>query len=146
MKIDICEMTLDDLEIIKGILISDFDNFWSYEILKEELNSDTSHFFIVKDDKERIVGFAGIKVIIDEADIMNIVVHKTLRHKGIGSMLLNTLISYCKINKLKSLTLEVNENNSNAILLYEKFNFDNIGIRKNYYNGKDNAIIMRKNL
>ena len=77
---------------------------------------------------------------------MNIVVHKTLRHKGIGSMLLNTLISYCKINKLKSLTLEVNENNSNAILLYEKFNFDNIGIRKNYYNGKDNAIIMRKNL
>lgn len=33
----ISEMNLQDLENIKGCLLTDFDNFWSYNILKQEL-------------------------------------------------------------------------------------------------------------
>ena len=44
----------------------------------------------------------------------------------------------------ESISLEVNENNSIAIHLYESYGFRKVGLRKKYYNGKDNAIIMTK--
>ena len=45
---EIVTMILDDLEQMKDTLYSDFDNFWTYETLKEELNSSTSKYFICK--------------------------------------------------------------------------------------------------
>ena len=145
MDINIREMTISDLENIKEILSSEFDNFWNYNILKDELLTENSKYIIAIFDDE-IVGFAGLKVIVDEADIMNIVVKKTYRHNGIGSVLLENLISYAKSLDLNTVTLEVNEHNLSAIKLYDKFNFDHIGIRKKYYNGESDAIIMSKNL
>ena len=145
MDFKISKMTLDDLEIIKDILISDFDDFWNYDILKQELECENSYFVIVKTNDE-IVGFAGLKIILDEADIMNIVVKKHFRHNGIGSLLLESLISYSKSLNLKTITLEVNEYNSSAINLYNKFNFNKLGIRKKYYEGTIDAIIMSKSL
>lgn len=139
-------MSIEDLESIKNILISDFDNFWSYDVLKDELECKNSYVIIAKNNENTIIGFACLKVILDEADIMNIVVRKTFRHNGIGSVLLDNLISYSKNSNLKSITLEVNENNLSAIHLYNKFSFDKLGIRKKYYNGESDAIIMSKQL
>lgn len=146
MDLSISEMTLDDLSNIKDVLISDFDDFWNYDILKEELGCSNSFFVVAKNNLNEIVGFAGLKIIVDEADIMNIVVKKSFRHNGIGSFLLEYLISYAKDKHLKTVTLEVNENNLSAIHLYDKFNFDHIGIRKKYYNGESDAIIMSKKI
>lgn len=145
MDLKIEKLTLDDLNNIKNILISDFDDFWNYDILEEELKCENSYFMVTKSNDE-IVGFAGLKVIVDEADIMNIVVKKSYRHNGIGSVLLENLISYAKSLDLNTVTLEVNEHNLSAIKLYDKFNFDHIGIRKKYYNGESDAIIMSKKI
>ncbi len=134
-------MSLDDLEKIKNILNTDFDDFWNYEILKEELTSQNTIYFVAKIDNE-IVGFAGIKIILDEADLMNIVVKKEHRKKGIASSLLNKLIVIAKEKNLKSINLEVNANNLSAINLYKKLNFIEIGKRKNYYKDQD-AILMK---
>ena len=146
MDFKIDKMSLKDLTSIKDILTTEFDDFWNYEILKSELESSNSYFFVAKNNSDEIVGFAGIKVILDEADIMNIVVKKDFRNKKIGSLLLEHLISYSKSINLKNITLEVNKNNLSAIKLYEKFAFDRLGIRKKYYNGKDDAIIMSKSI
>lgn len=143
MDLNFDKMTIYDLDNIKDILLSDFDDFWSYEILKQELDCDNSYFIVAKDNNQ-IVGFAGLKIIIDEADIMNIVVKKDFRNKGIGSCLLDNLILCCQDLSLKIITLEVNVNNLNAISLYKKFGFEKIGVRKNYYNGIHDAIIMTK--
>ena len=140
-EIQITEMSLFDLENIKDILISDFDDFWNYNILKSELESSNSKYIIAKTNDGEIIGFAGIKIIIDNADIMNIVVKKSWRNQGVGNLLLNNLISLCKDLNLLSLSLEVNEDNLPAIHLYEKFGFKQIGLRKNYYQDK-NGIIM----
>ncbi len=145
MNFSIEKMTLDSLISIKDIFISDFDDFWNYDILKQELECSNSYFIIAKNNNE-IVGFAGLKRIVDEADIMNIVVKKSYRNNGVGSLLLENLISTAKLLNLKTITLEVNENNLSAIKLYDKFNFNHIGIRKKYYNGESDAIIMKKNL
>ncbi len=140
-KIDIQEMSLNDLEKIKDILISDFDDFWNYNILKEELESPNSKYIIAKTNDSEIIGFTGIKVLVDNADIMNIVVKKSWRNQGVGNLLLNNLISICKDLNLLSLSLEVNEDNLPAIHLYEKVGFKQVGLRKNYYQDK-NGIVM----
>jgi len=142
MDLKVENMTLDDLNNIKDILISDFDDFWTFNTLEEELKCTNSFFLVAKNDNNEIVGFAGIKAILDEADIMNIVVKKSFRGHGIGSKLLQNLILFAKKHNLKTVTLEVNETNLPAIKLYNKFNFNKVGIRKKYYNGKNDAIIM----
>lgn len=140
-EVQITEMSLFDLENIKDILISDFDDFWNYNILKEELESSNSKYIIAKTNDGEIIGFAGIKIILDNADIMNIVVKKSWRKQGVGNLLLNNLISLCKELNLVSLSLEVNEDNLPAIHLYEKVGFKQVGLRKNYYYNNDGVIM-----
>lgn len=141
---NISVMTIDDLNIIKDNLFTDFDNFWNYNNLKDELISQNSYVIVSKNDNNEITGFADIKVILDEGDIMNIVVKKSYRKNGIGSALLEHLISYANSKNLKTVTLEVNEHNQPALILYKKFGFEQVGVRTKYYGGEDNAIIMTK--
>lgn len=136
------KMTNEDLEKIKDNLSKDFDNFWDSEILKEELNSRTSKYIVAKKSNNIIVGFAGIKIILDEAEIMNIVTKKEERHQGIGKLLLNEIIKISKENNIYLINLEVNAKNTIAINLYKKYNFKEVGLRKKYYNGQDDAILM----
>lgn len=142
MDIKISEMNLSDYNSIKDILPIHFDDFWNKAILKEELINPNSKYIVAKLGKE-IIGFAGIKIILDEADIMNIVTKKAFRNNGIGSLLLKNLINISKNSKVKSINLEVKEDNLSAIHLYKKFGFQILGTRKNYYKNK-NAIIMKK--
>ena len=137
----ISEMNLQDLGDIKDCLLTDFDDFWSYNILKQELENGKSKYFVAKQENE-IVGFAGILLIIDQVNIMNIVVKKDKRNFGIGSLLLEEIIRYSKIHNATSITLEVNEKNIPAIKLYKKYGFKQVGLRKKYYNNEDNAILM----
>ena len=141
-NVEISKMNLDDFNDIKNILISDFDDFWKIDTFEEELKNNNSYYLVGKINNE-IVGFAGIKIVLDEADIMNVVTRKTYRNQGISSIILEKLISYAKQNGIKKLTLEVNEQNISAIHLYKKFNFKEIALRKNYYNNTYNAIIMQ---
>lgn len=143
-NIEILPMTLEDLNEIADILVSDFDNFWSYDIIKNELKAENSNYIVARFNQE-IVGFAGIKVMVDEADVMNLVVKKEARNQGVGSLLLAKLIRLSKELHLTSITLEVMEENYSAIHLYKKFGFEQIGIRKNYYQDK-NGLIMKVNL
>lgn len=140
-KMEIHTMHVSDLNEIKENLVENFDNFWSYEIFKEELVNNNSRYLVAHYDGE-IVCYGGIKIILDVADIMNIVTRKDKRNMGFGKFILNELINISKEEKCTSITLEVNENNKPAIHLYEQFDFKQVGLRKKYYDGIDNAILM----
>ncbi len=144
MAIQIEKMNLNHLNELQEILISDFDDFWSFSTLKEEVENENSSYIIGKINNE-IIGFAGLKKIFDQADIMNIVIKKTYRNQGIGTLLLENLILLAKDLNISTLFLEVNEQNKPAIHLYEKLGFEKLGVRKKYYNN-NNGIIMKKNL
>lgn len=141
--IQITQMTLEDFEEIKDILQTEFDEFWKPSILKSELESENSKYIVAKNDNI-VVGFAGIILLPDDAEITNIVTKKSERKKGIGNLLLAKIIEMAKKER-DNISLEVNEKNEVAIKLYEKYGFEKVGIRKKYYNGIDNAIIMTKN-
>lgn len=83
MNLNINKMTLNDLNSIQNILFTEFDDFWTYSAFMQELKCENSYFIVGKSDNNEIVGFAGIKVILDEADIMNIVVKKSYRNNGV---------------------------------------------------------------
>lgn len=138
---EIINMTLEDLCEIKPILNLEFDDLWSINILKSELENINSKYIVAKINNE-IVGFAGVWFSVDDAHITNIVVKKSARHTGIGSKLLEKLINLTKEQNKLSLTLEVNTQNIPAQNLYQKYGFKNLGIRKKYYNGIEDAFIM----
>lgn len=141
MNIEILSMSISDLDKIKNELEIDFDDFWNYNIFKQELENPNSQYFVALLDEE-IVGFAGIWIAVDDIHITNIVTKKDLRNQGIAKKLLEHLLIVSKQKNLSSLTLEVNEKNIPAIKLYEKYHFQKIGQRKNYYKQNENAIIM----
>ena len=143
MNLEIYNMTDYDLSLIKDILIDDFDDFWTYDVLQEELNNPNSEYFVAKLENN-ILGFAGIWKAVDDVHITDIVVKKSNRQTGIGSKLLEKLIQTAKSQNFNSITLD--EHNQPAINLYLKYGFKNVGFRKKYYNNKDNAIIMTKEL
>ena len=112
--------------------------------IKELVNNNSSYLVLRYDNK--IVGYGGIKIILDEAELMNIVTKKDKRNMGFARLILNELIEISKEHNCSKLNLEVNEKNSAAIHLYELFDFKQVGLRKQYYNGKDNAILMTLDL
>ena len=138
-------MSNNDLESIKEILQTEFDEFWNYEVLKQELSSNNSKYIVAKTLDNIIVGFSGIKIILDTAELMNIVTKKLYRKNGIGKLMLEYLINYCKKIGIKTLNLEVNAQNTIAINLYKKYNFKEVGLRKKYYNNTYDAILMSLN-
>lgn len=139
----ILKMNLDDFEQIKDCLQEEFDEFWTPNILKSELESPNSKYIVAKEN-ENIVGFAGIIISIDDTEITNIVTKKAERKRGIGTLLLDKLIEMTKKENRDKISLEVNENNIEAKNLYIKNGFEIVGRRKKYYNGIDDAIIMTK--
>lgn len=143
--IDIKPMILEDLESIKDILYSDFDDFWNYNVLKSDFENSNSKYFVAKLNEE-IVGFAGMLDTVDQFEITNIVIKKNKRNIGIGNLLLKFLISFTKGNHKDRIYLEVNETNVAAIALYEKNGFKKNGLRKKYYKNIDDAILMTLNL
>lgn len=143
--IEIKLMDMEDFNIIKGVLQNEFDEFWTPGVLKSELKSNLSKYIVAKEN-EKILGFAGIIILPDDVEITNIVTKKSERKKGIGKLLLDKLIEMAIETGKDNISLEVNEKNYAAISLYKKAGFEDVGRRKKYYNGIDDAIIMTKNL
>lgn len=143
MEVQITEMTLQDVKSISSHLATDFDDFWTASLLQSEIENEHSLCFTAKTE-ETIVGFACLWVSIDDVHITNIVTKKNCRNQGIASKLLEEIIQKVKD---KPLTLEVKSSNFPAIHLYEKYGFEKIGVRKNYYtnhNQTEDAIIMTR--
>ena len=140
-NIQISFMTLDDLNSISATLNLEFDSFWNYNNIKSEIDNPDSCVLVAKDNNQ-VIGFAGIRKVVDVMHLMDIVVSKHHRRKNIASILMKELINISLENNINELTLEVSQNNLPAINLYTKFGFKELGIRKNYYGVNNNAIIM----
>jgi len=140
-NVNINKMSIEDLKTIKDDFTTNFDEFWTSSVLEEELKNKNSYYIVAKQNEE-IVGFAGIWFSVDDIHITNIVVRKDLRGNGIGSILLKELIKISKSTDKQFLTLEVKDTNEPAKILYAKYGFKVQGIRKKYYNSKEDAIIM----
>ena len=116
---------------------------WSEKSVASELDNPLS-FWLVADDNGRVAGYVGSQTVMDETDMMNVAVHPDYRKQGIATALIVGLVGELRKKGSHCLTLEVRASNENAISLYRKLDFQQIGLRKNYYhNPKEDALILR---
>lgn len=127
------------------VALIEADNFsvpWSEKSFREAAVK-TETIYVVAEENGEILGYAGAWCVFGEADITNVCVRKVSRKQGIGTRMLQFLIEEGVNVKIKTFFLEVRESNSAAISLYEKFGFQKIGIRKNFYEKPvENGIVM----
>ena len=144
-------MKITDFTSLKIKEILDIENNcfptpWTEKMFADELLNPLAHYYLLEENGDYI-GYIGFWHILDECHITNIAVKPQYRRKGGASMLLNKVLSYVEENEITLITLEVRESNSGAQKLYEKFGFENCGIRKNYYhNPTENAVIMTRSM
>ena len=118
---------------------SNFNNLFN---LEDILKSDIDYLFGYYID-DKLVGFIHINKLYENIDIINVVVDKEYRRKGIGNKLINYVVDL--FDDVSSIMLEVNEHNESAIQLYTVNKFEVINRRKKYY-GNDDALIMKRDV
>ena len=143
MHVRIVPMNGDHLDEVAELERICFSGPWSRNMLAEELDNLLSAFLVALDDNDRVVGYAGLQVVLDEGYITNVAVRPECRRQGIAAKLLQVFLDFAKANKLAFLTLEVRASNYDAIALYGSRGFRSAGRRKNYYeHPREDAIIM----
>ena len=145
MNVRIVPMTADHLDEVAELERICFSTPWSRNMLAEELDNLLSAFLVALDDSGRVVGYAGLQVILDEGYITNIAVRPECRRRGVAAKLLQVFLDFGQANRLSFLTLEVRASNYDAIALYGSRGFRSMGRRKNYYeHPREDAIIMTR--
>ena len=143
MNVRIVPMNADHLDEVAELERICFSVPWSRNMLAEELDNLLSAFLVALDDNDKVVGYAGVQIILDEGYITNVAVRPECRRQGIAAKLLQVFLDFAKANKLAFLTLEVRASNYDAIALYGSRGFRSVGRRKKYYeHPKEDAIIM----
>lgn len=90
-------------------------------------------------------GFIVWRATLDEAELITIGVAPDARRTGIAAAMMGIMEAELKKSGVKSVFLEVAENNTPARRLYEQNGYVQIGVRPKYYDGID-AITMKKDL
>ena len=136
-----CEKHVPQVAALEAICFSDP---WSEKSVASELNNPLA-FWLVAEDNGRVAGYIGSQTVLDETDMMNVAVHPDYRKQGIATALIVGLVEELRKMGSHSLTLEVRASNENAIRVYQKLDFQQVGCRKNYYrNPREDALILRK--
>jgi ribosomal-protein-alanine N-acetyltransferase len=103
--------------------------------------------FLVCETNADLVGFLAARQVADEAEILNIAVHRDFRRKGIATALLLAALDKFRSSTVASVFLELRESNQPARALYERHGFVSSGIRKSYYRDPtEHALCMQKKL
>jgi ribosomal-protein-alanine N-acetyltransferase len=119
---------------------------WSADGYRAEL-ADTRHryYLAAVDENDSLLGWAGIRVVGDTAEILTVGVVPQARRKGIGGRLLAILLDEARRRGAVEAFLEVRVDNAAAQQLYERARFVRVGIRRGYYaGGRVDAVVMRR--
>ena len=140
-----------DLDAIMRLERETFvDDAWPEDAMRRELESPHGYYLVAVDDDEddperRLLGYAGLLAPSGSAqgDIQTIAVAPFVRGIGLGRGLMHALITQARRRHLAELFLEVRADNPIARSLYESLGFEEIGVRRRYYRGGIDAVLMR---
>lgn len=142
--LQIDDMRKEDLEQVSTMEAACFSMPWSKKSFEENLNRSDA-VYVVARDGDKVLGYCGAYVILNEADINQVAVEPLHRKKGVGRKMLAALLDKLGKAGADAVTLEVRKSNEAAIALYESMGFVMEGIRKNFYEKPvEDALIMWK--
>ncbi|WP_418791642.1 ribosomal protein S18-alanine N-acetyltransferase [Phosphitispora sp. TUW77] len=139
-----CKSHLDDVLEIEN---RSFPTPWSRTAFSHEIDNKDFAYYIVALEEDKVVGYTGMWIILDEGHVTTLAVHPSYRRKQVGGALLCQLFREAIWRGCVKMTLEVRPSNFAAMRLYENTGFVSCGVRPGYYSdtGED-AVIMWKNL
>ncbi|MFY9114790.1 MAG: ribosomal protein S18-alanine N-acetyltransferase [Dethiobacteria bacterium] len=118
-----------------------FDSPWQRRGFESELLQNRFARYFAACAHEQLLGYAGIWIVLDEAHLTTLAVGRPYQHRGVGSLLMEHLISGAAGEGAVRMSLEVRPSNRSARSLYTRFGFVARRLRKQYYQDED-AIIM----
>jgi ribosomal-protein-alanine N-acetyltransferase len=143
VRLAIEPMRLPDLDAVREIELRSFSTPWPAHAYPAEIETNRlAHYRVARLDG-RIVAFAGIWLMLDEAHVTTFAVHPDFRRRSIGERLLLAMLDVAIANGAREATLEVRLSNVAARKLYEKYGFRPVGLRPRYYSDdNEDALIM----
>ena len=142
------EMKRSDMAAIMALEEELFpEDAWSPEMFAAEFAQPPSRrLYLVAEQGNALIGYAGMMFTGgSQADVVTLAVAPARWGEGTGSALLMTLVDEAEKRGYEEVLLEVREDNPRARRLYLRHGFDEVGIRRGYYqpSGVD-AVVMRK--
>ena len=118
---------------------------WTYDGFLSGISQDGS-IFLVAISEEKVVGYLGMYCSFDEGEITNVGVQTDMWNQGIGRKLMDAALTLAKDRNIEHLILEVRKSNEQAIGLYKKTGFEEIGLRPGFYEmPREDGIVMKMN-
>jgi ribosomal-protein-alanine N-acetyltransferase len=110
------------------------------------LAHSTGGVLLVCETNHQVIAFLAARQAADEAEILNIAVHRNFRSKGVASALLLAALDAFRRAAIAQVFLELRESNLPARSLYERYGFLPAGRRKSYYSNpiEDAVCMLRK--
>jgi ribosomal-protein-alanine N-acetyltransferase len=140
--LEILPMTEADLNQVVVIEQQSFPDPWPRRFFHEELvKLDPAYARVARADSQ-VAGYLIAWFILDEVHLGNLAVHRAHRRRGIGRALVEDLVLRAGRHGSSFITLEVRAGNRGAISLYTSLLFQPVAVRKGYYSGREDAIIM----
>ena len=146
------EATENDISQILEIEREAISPPWTHGALLSEIYKDDSFFVVAANGANDsslcpVLGFAVLRRVGDDGELLQIAVDRKARRIGVGSLLMADVLDYAEKSALKSVFLEVRRSNTAAIGLYKKHGFTSVRIRKDDYNDPvEDAVVMVKTL
>ena len=117
---------------------------WTEGLFWSELGQlDTRHYLVAVQDDE-IVGYAGLCDYPDEAFVQTMAVAPSAQRSGLGSRLLTALLDEAERRGQRAVGLEVRSDNATAQRLYARHGFRQTGVRRDYYPGRVDALVLTR--
>jgi ribosomal-protein-alanine N-acetyltransferase len=129
-----------DLSALARVHAASFREIWSAATLQDMLKTPGISAFSTPD------GFVMTRVAADEAEILTLAVAPDARAQGLGTLLLSAAVEHAHHAGARAMFLEVGASNIPARALYSRFGFSEVGMRKAYYGGNEDALILRVDL
>lgn len=136
-----------DLEQVMAIEENVYEFPWSMGIFQDCLSAGYCCWLMEQDD--RVSGYGIMSVLASEAHILNLCIKSDLQNNGLGKEMIDYLIDLAIVHHADVMFLEVRPSNEQALKIYEKSGFDEVGSRKDYYPakfGREDALILAKQL
>ena len=125
----IVKMTADHVTQVAELEKLCFSDPWSEKSVASELTNALSYWLVALEG-DTVTGYIGSQTVMGETDMMNVGVHPDYRRQGIAERLILELVQGLKQEMESScLTLEVRASNDPAIALYQKLDFQQVGLR-----------------
>ncbi len=140
------KLDYQDVDAVCQLEEEAFSKPWHKQSFLEMIENKDALYLVAITEKNQVVGCCGLRNIVGEGDISNVVVKKEFQNRGIATQMISELLKKGKeIYQIEAFTLEVRVKNQYAIRLYQKFGFVSEGIRKDFYEKpKEDAMIMWK--